>query len=390
MVAVLSRRMKITIAPDSFKGCLGALEAALAMEEGARRVFPEAEFAVVPMADGGEGTVRALVEATGGEFVSEEVADPLGRPIKATYGILKDGLTAVMEMAAASGLPLLAPEERNPLLTSTLGTGQLIKAALDRGCRGMIIGIGGSATVDGGMGMAQALGARFLDEGGKPLGPEGDELARLDRIDLSGFDPRTRGTEVWVACDVDNPLLGPNGAAKVFGPQKGATPEMVATLEANLTRFAEVVKRDLGKDVTEFPGSGAAGGLGAGLAAFLEAKVQPGAEVVARAAGLEEKMKGSALVITGEGRIDRQTAHGKTVCGVAAIAKRMGVPVVAIAGSLGEGAEEVIHLGVDALADIIDGPMTLEEALAQARSLISDASERVCRLLAVGMRLQKE
>lgn len=379
--------MKVTIAPDSYKGCLGALEVALAMEEGVRRVFAGVEVVKVPMADGGEGTVRALVEATGGELVAEEVADPLGRRIVAEFGVLGDGRTAVIEMAAASGLPLLKPEERNPLLATTLGTGQLIKAALDKGCRRLMIGIGGSATVDGGMGMAQALGARFLDARGEALGPEGGESGRLERIDLCGFDPRVAETEVQVASDVDNPLLGERGAARVYGPQKGATPEMVEVLEANLARFAEIVKRDLGKQVAELPGAGAAGGLGAGLVAFLGAKMRPGVEIVAEAAGLEEKMRGSALAITGEGRIDRQTAFGKTVVGVARVAARLGVPVIAVAGWLGEGAEEVLKHGVEALVPITDRPMDLEEALGDAPRLIREATERTCRLLALGKRL---
>jgi glycerate kinase len=360
------------------------------MEQGARIVFPSAEFTIVPMADGGEGTVQALVEATRGRLLKEEVGDPLRRPIQAQYGVLGDGRTAVIEMAAASGLPLLAPEERNPLITSTYGTGQLVRAALGEGCTSLIIGIGGSATVDGGAGMAQALGAVFLDADGRALGAGGGELGRLDRIEMSGFDARAMKAEVLVASDVDNPLLGVRGAARVFGPQKGATPEMVEVLESNLRRFAEIVRRDLGRDIADLPGAGAAGGLGAGLAAFLGAKMRPGVEIIAEAAGLEDKMRGSSLVITGEGKLDRQTAFGKTVAGVAAIAKRCGVPVMAIAGSLGEGAEEVLDHGLDAMADIIDRPMELEEALADAPALIRAATERSCRLLAMGMSVRKE
>jgi glycerate kinase len=293
-------------------------------------------------------------------------------------------------MAAASGLPLLVPKERNPLVTTTLGTGQLIKAALDRGCRTLIIGIGGSATVDGGVGMAEALGARFLDKEGQPLGPGGGELGRLEKIELSGFDQRVDRTEVWVASDVDNPLLGDRGAATVYGPQKGATPEMVGVLEANLAHFAKVLERDVRRTVAEVPGAGAAGGLGAGLLAFLGAKMRPGVEIVAEAARLEEKMEGSAFVITGEGRVDRQTAFGKTVMGVATIAKRMGIPVIAIAGSLGDGAEEILKHGVAALATIIERPMSLEEALAEAPALVRTATERTCQLIEVGMNLKKE
>ena len=375
--------MKVCIAPDSFKESLSASEVAEAIRRGVLKVAPGAQTVIVPMADGGEGTVRALVDATGGEFVRETVTGPLGGKVQADYGLLGEGETAVIEMAAASGLPLLPPDERNPMLTTTFGTGELIRSALDRGVKHIIVGIGGSATVDGGAGMAQALGAKLLDEKGEEIGFGGGELRRLERIDLSGLAARVASVEVEVACDVTNPLTGPEGAARIYGPQKGATPEMVEALERNLAHLAHVIANDLGKDVCDLPGAGAAGGLGAGLVAFLGAKLRPGVEIVIEASGLREKMKGCHLVITGEGRLDEQSAFGKTIDGVAGVAKGLGIPVVAIAGSLGKGCEKVLGRGVSAYFSTVPGPGSLQEALTEAAEFLERTAEQVMRLAQV-------
>lgn len=376
--------MKIVIAPDSFKGSMTAMQAAEAMGRGVRRILPDAELDLVPMADGGEGTVEALVSATGGRLVSVSAAGPLGEELAAFYGLLGDGETAVIEMAAASGLPLLPPERRNPLLTSTYGTGQLIRAALEAGVRRLIIGVGGSATVDGGVGMAQALGARFLDGTGRELPPGGGALADLARIDLSGLDPRLAGCEITVACDVDNPMTGPRGAAALFGPQKGADPEMVRLLDAGLGRLAEGIRRDIGRDVEHLPGAGAAGGLGGGLIAFLGARLRPGVEIVTEAARLRERLAGAALCLTGEGGTDEQTVHGKTPMGVARAAKAHGVPVICLSGGLGRGYEAGYQVGIDAVLSIVPGPISLEEACRRGPELAEAAVERALRLVRLG------
>ena len=380
--------MKIVIAPDSFKGSLTALEVADAIKEGIRRVMPEAEIDEVPMADGGEGTVQALVDATAGQMITEEVCDPLGNQIQADFGILGDGKTAVIEMAAASGLPLVPEDKRNPMLTTTYGTGELIQVALERGCRKLIVGIGGSATVDGGAGMAQALGARLLDKDGNEIPRGGGGVELLDRIDVSqldarvyaGRDARAPATTV-VACDVDNPLVGPRGGPEVYGPQKGATPEMVKKLDRYLDRYADIIKRDLGADVKEAPGAGAAGGLGAGLMAFLNAELRSGIDIVIEASGLEQHLEGADLVITGEGMIDRQTIYGKTPIGVAKSAKKSGIPVIGIAGGIGDDASVVYENGIDALMSIVSYPMSLEIAMERAQDLVADAAERAIRFL---------
>ncbi len=379
--------MKIVIAPDSFKGSLTALEAAQAIAAGWRRVFMDANILTVPMADGGEGTVQSLVDATGGRLMHKEVTDPLGGKVNAHYGILGDGLTAVIEMAAASGLPLVPPGKRNPLITTTFGTGELIQASLDHGCRRLIIGIGGSATNDGGAGVAQALGARLLDADGTPILFGGAALAQLARIDLSNMDPRIAETETVVACDVDNPLIGPRGAAHVYGPQKGATPEMVEQLDAALARFAEVVKCDLGKDIGEMPGSGAAGGLGAGLMAFLDAELKSGIDIVIDAVNLREKVGGADLVITGEGAIDEQTVYGKTPIGVAKVAQEQGIPVLGIAGMVSPGACAVYDHGIEALTTLVPGPVSLDEAVGNAAALLADAAERAARMVRLGTKV---
>jgi len=330
---------KVAIAPDSFKGSMTAMEAATCIETGLKRSLTGISCRKIPMADGGEGTVQAIVDATGGKFVKRTVTDPLGRKIKATFGLSGDGRTAVMEMAEASGLALLKPRERNPLKTSTYGTGEMIKHALKLGVRKILIGIGGSATNDGGIGMASALGIRFLDARGKTVKANGSRLDKIASIDISGIDPRLKGVEIEVACDVDNPLTGRNGAAQVYGPQKGATPEMVKQLDTGLRSLAAVIKKDLGLSILKEPGSGAAGGLGGGLMAFLNGRLRPGVDIVIDSVKLSKRIKGCDLVITGEGRMDHQTAFGKTPAGVARTAKEQKLPVIAICGCLGKEEE---------------------------------------------------
>lgn len=376
--------MKIVLAPDGFKESLSAIEVANCLERGIKRAIPDAEIVKVPMADGGDGTVEALVEATEGEILNQKVTGPLGEPVEACYGILGDGQTAVIEMAEASGLHLIPPRERNPLSTTTYGTGELIEAALEKGIRKLIVGIGGSATVDGGAGMAQALGAQLPDDNDKQISFGGGNLGRLARVDMGNMDPRLKFLSVLVASDVDNPLVGPEGAASVYGPQKGATPEMVRELDENLSHYADVIKRDSGIDVASLPGAGAAGGLGGGLVAFLKARLRPGVEVVIEASGLEEKLKDAHLVITGEGKIDSQTLHGKAPIGVAKVAKKQDLPVVAIAGSIGEDAQVVLENGIDAILAITSRPMSLAQALEKAPSLVTDLGEQIARLLKIG------
>jgi glycerate kinase len=379
--------MRIVIAPQALKGSLTAPEAARAIAHGFERVLPTAELDLVPIADGGEGTVEALVSATGGQLLHERVTGPLGEPVEATFGLLGDGQTAVIEMAACAGLPLVPPERRDPRLTTTYGVGELIRSALDHGCRHLIIGIGGSATNDGGAGMAQALGVRLLDAEGQDLPYGGAALARLARIVPDGLDPRLRESQIEVACDVTNPLCGSQGASAVYGPQKGATSEMVAQLDAALDHYARIIRRDLGRDVRDIPGAGAAGGLGAGLLAFLQATLRPGASLVLEAVALTERLQGASLLVTAEGQIDRQTAYGKSVGAVASLAQRCGVRVLALAGSLGEEYQVVYSLGVEAVMSLLPAPLSLNEAMTQAASLLADASERAARLLLLGQRL---
>jgi glycerate kinase len=333
------------------------------------------------MADGGEGTVDALVAATGGRIVSVRVTGPLGEPVDSFFGILGDGETAVIEMAAAAGLHLVPPEKRNPMVTTTYGVGELMRAALDAGCRRLIIGIGGSATNDGGAGMAQALGVRLLDEQGNEIGFGGGALERLARLDLSDFDRRVWDAEILVACDVTNPLTGPNGASAVYGPQKGATPEMVRQLDANLRHYAAVLQRDLGVEVETVAGAGAAGGLGAGLLAFCRAQLRRGVELVIHAVRLPERVQKADLVITGEGCLDFQTGFGKVPHGVAQVAKRYGKSVIALVGQLGEGAERCRQWGIDACFPILSKPMSEQEAMANAIPLLRRAAEELGWLL---------
>lgn len=378
--------MKIVVAPDSFKESLSAMEVAQAIEKGFRAVFPDAQFEKIPMADGGEGTVQSLVDATGGKIITKEVTGPLGEKVTAFFGVLGDGKTAVIEMAAASGLHLVPVEKRNPLLTTTRGTGELILAALDEGVDHLIIGIGGSATNDGGSGMAQALGARLLDKDRNEIAPGGGSLDKLANIDISELDARLQNVKIEVACDVDNPLIGQDGASHVFGPQKGATPEMVEQLDQNLAHYATILARDLGKDVAHIPGAGAAGGLGAGLLAFLDAELKSGIDIVIAATDLEEKIKDADLVITGEGKIDSQTIHGKTPIGVAKAAKKFNIPVIAICGSIADDADVVHDHGIDVLFSSLMRITTLEEALESGASNVEKTARNIAALykLAIG------
>src|SRR5438477_8650749 len=332
--------MRIVIAPNAFKGSLSALEAATAIGEGIRNAVPDAELVLVPIADGGDGTVDALVAATQGERRTLRVRGPLGDPVDAEYGLIDGGSTAVIEMAKAAGLALVPKDKRDPRITTTYGVGELLQHAYDAGARHFIVGIGGSATNDGRAGMAQALGYHLLDEQGHQLPPGGLALNKLARIHVGGVHADWKAAVVDVACDVSNPLTGPSGASAVYGPQKGATPEMVAELDAGLQRLAEVIQRDLGVDVDSLPGAGAAGGLGAGLVAFAGARLRPGAEMVMEALKLDETLKGVDLVITGEGRLDSQTARfGKGPAAVARHARKAGIPVVGLAGGIADEAE---------------------------------------------------
>jgi len=373
--------MKIVIAPDSFKGSLSAKEVADAIEKGINKLNKNITVQKIPMADGGEGTVQALVDGTGGKIISTRVFDPLMREINSFYGILGDNKTAVIEMSAASGLPLISMEERNPLLTTTFGTGQLFLHALEQGCRNFIIGIGGSATNDGGFGMMKALGVKLLDINGEDIGLGGGALERLSFIDISNLDPRIKECIITVACDVDNPLCGIRGASNVFGPQKGATPEMIVTLDKNLKLYSEIIEDQLGVSIINTPGSGAAGGLGGGLLAFLNAKLKSGIDIVIETTNLEAYIKNADLIITGEGSIDYQTQFGKTPFGVAKLGEKYNIPVIALAGSIGKGADVLYNKGFHSIFSIVNKPMTLEEAIKDGAFLLEDAAERVLRAM---------
>ncbi len=378
--------MRIVIAPNAFKGSLSALEAADAIGEGVRAAAPDADLVLMPIADGGDGTVDALVAATHGERRTLRVRGPLGDPVDADYGMVDRGSTAVIEKAKAAGLALVPSEKRDPRVTTTYGVGELLQHAFDEGARHFIVGIGGSATNDGGAGMAQALGYHLLDENGHELPPGGLALKRLARIHTGGVHGNWKEARVEVACDVTNPLTGPSGASAVYGPQKGATPQMVAELDAALRRLAEVIRRDLGVDVEQLPGAGAAGGLGAGLVAFTGARLRPGAEMVMDALKLDDKLPGADLVITGEGRLDSQTSRfGKGPAAVARHARNAGIPVIAIGGSVADETE--LRLLFDGLEAIVVEPCSLDDAIAQARPLLVRSATRLMRLLLTGRRL---
>ena len=377
----MKKDLVIVLAPDSFKESMTAKEVCEAMERGIRKANSQIRCIHVPMADGGEGTMQSLVDATGGRVYSKEVVGPLGNNVVAEYGILGNGEIGVIEMASASGIHLVDSEKRNPLITTTFGTGQLIKACLDKGVKKLLIGIGGSATNDGGAGFIQALGGRLLDENGDDLSYGGGALAKLHTIDLSNLDERLKYVSVEVACDVNNPLCGKEGASYVFGPQKGATREMIEILDQNLSHYAEVIKEQLGKDVISKAGAGAAGGLGAGLMAFLDVKLKSGIEMVIEYAKLEEKVRYADMVWTGEGSIDFQTQYGKTPLGVAMIAKKYNKPVIALAGRVGNDIDVLYDKGIDAIFGIMKGVTSIEEALVKGPENVEKTSENIIRLL---------
>ncbi|MGU3812011.1 glycerate kinase [Vibrio diabolicus] len=372
--------MKVVIAPDSFKESLTAKQVSEAIKTGLARVWHDAEFVTVPVADGGEGTVQSLIDATQGEQVFTTVTAPLGNDVEAFYGILGDGETAVIEMAEASGLHLVPSDARDPKLTSSIGTGQLIKHALDRGIQRLIIGLGGSATNDGGVGMLTALGVAFLDESGHAITPNGDGLAALASIDISGLDPRLATCEVLVACDVDNPLCGDKGASAIFGPQKGATASDVTLLDNALRKFGELTEQATGKHVLTREGAGAAGGMGAALLGYTPARLQPGIEIVLETVKLAQHVADADIVFTGEGRIDHQTAHGKTPMGVAQVAKQFDLPVIALAGCVGDNYQAVYECGIDAVFACVPRAMSLSEAMKEADVNVANLAENVARM----------
>ncbi|QKG64797.1 glycerate kinase [Pseudomonas sp. B14-6] len=378
--------MKIVIAPDSFKDSLSAQGVADAIAVGLAQVWPDAQLVKCPMADGGEGTVESILAACEGELRRTQVRGPLGITVDAAWGWLPQTRTAIIEMAEASGLQLVPPWQRDACVSSTFGTGELIRAALDAGAQRVILAIGGSATNDGGAGAMQALGVKLLDVQGQALAPGGLALAQLACIDLSAIDPRLADVRFDIAADVNNPLCGPHGASAIFGPQKGASPEQVLQLDAALGHFAELCAQALGKDVQHEPGSGAAGGLGFAAKAFLEAQFKAGVEVVAELVGLSEAVKGADLVITGEGRFDAQTLRGKTPFGVARVAREQGVPVIVIAGTLGEGYQDLYEHGIDAAFALASGPMTLEQACAEAPRLLRERASDIARVWRIASR----
>ncbi len=369
--------MNIVIAPDSFKECLSAKEVATAIAMGIFEAISDVEVFKIPISDGGEGLLETLMQGAGGKFVEVVVKDPLMRSITASYGILEDKKTAVIEMALASGLELLKENEKNPMLTSTYGTGQLIKDALDNGCTKIIIGIGGSATNDGGAGMARALGAKFLNKKGEELNEGGGSLNELNNIDLSNFDDRLSRCEVVVACDVSNPLTGPNGASMVYGGQKGGSHEDLLKLDKNLAHLAAIIRSELQIDIAETPGAGAAGGIGAALMAFMKGRLVNGIELVLETLKMEEYIKSADLVITGEGKIDGQTLHGKTIAGIAKMAKKYRVPVVVITGKIGEDIEPIYDMGVCGVYSIVNEPMDLHQAITEAPKLIQNSVKNI-------------
>ena len=370
--------MKVVVAPNAFKGSLTASEAAAAIARGVREVFPQAQVLEAPVADGGDGTVEALVSAHHGKYSSVEVEGPLGDPVQAVFGMIESGPTGVVELSSASGLLLIPAEQRDPRKASTYGFGQLLQAVRGAGAEQVIAGIGGSATNDGGAGMAQALGYRLLDVAGHELPRGGAALARLDRIDPAGFDGRWRTVNVKVACDVTNPLTGPQGASAVYGPQKGADGAAVRELDAALAHFASVIERDLGKHVADVPGAGAAGGAGAGLMAFLDAGLVPGAPLIVTASGFDEKIHGADLVITGEGRVDSQTAYGKAPGEVAKRAQAARIPVLLIAGSKAPGWEALSDLGVTAVVTLDEEGDNLQQLMGDAGEMLKRAAVRAC------------
>ena len=380
--------MKIVIAPDSFKGSNSSIMVANRIEKGIRQVFPDAEVIKIPIADGGEGTVEALVAGAGGEIFKATVTGPMGETREAEYGILANGKAAI-EMAASSGLPLVAEDMRNPLKATTYGVGQLIKAVIEKGCKEIVLGLGGSATNDGGIGMAQALGVSFKDKDGSELGFGGGELDKLASVDVSGLDPRIKDISIVIASDVNSPLCGEKGASAIFGPQKGADPEMVKLLDSNLAHYADVVKKQLGIDNLNAPGAGAAGGLGYALITFMGAAMNSGIETMLDSVGVDKYLVDCDLVITGEGKIDGQSAFGKVPVGVAQRVKKFGIPVLAIVGDIGDGAENVYEYGIDSIMSTVNKAMPLSEAIGRSGELLEEAAVRAMRMIKIGYSIKK-
>ena len=369
--------MNILVAPDSFKDSLSASEASRIISEAISALIPSASIRQIPISDGGEGLLEALLTPLQGTLVSVSVKDPLHRTIEASYGLVDQGKTAIIEMATASGLELLSIEERNPLITSTYGTGELIKNALDKGCTKIIIGLGGSATNDGGIGMIKALGGLFLDQYNQEIADGGGALSTLHSIDLSGLDKRLQQVAIVCACDVDNPLTGPSGASYVYAKQKGASDNMLAGLDSNLSNYATVIKATLNKDLEHISGTGAAGGTAMGLLAFLDATLTPGIALITELLHLEKHIKEAQLVVTGEGKIDIQTLHGKTIMGIASLAKKHSIPVLVFTGSIGHGISEIYDQGVTAIFSIVSEPMSLETAIKNASELLKTSVTNV-------------
>jgi glycerate kinase len=375
--------MKILVAPDSFKGSLKAMEVAKNIKIGINRVDPKIKTDLLPIADGGEGTVQSLVDVTDGKIIEKEVTGPLGNKVNAFYGVSGDNKTAIIEMAAASGLPLVPKDKRNPLKTTTYGTGELIVSALNHGVEKIIIGIGGSATNDAGVGLVQALGAQILDKQGKQIDFGGGNLNQIEKINLKSVDSRLDDIEILVACDVDNPLFGENGAAYVYAPQKGADKEIVELLDQNLRYFNKVTIQELGKNTNKIPGAGAAGGLGAGLASFLNAELKPGIEIILEYINFEERMDGVDLIITGEGMFDGQSIYGKTPIGVSHRAIQNDIPVICVAGTLGKEVEKVLDHGINAYFSIIDRPAELKDIIEITPDLLSNLSKQIIRSILI-------
>jgi len=375
--------LKILVAPDSFKGSLTAMEVSENIKRGILNFDSKIDVDLLPMADGGEGTVQSLVDATDGEIIAKEVTGPLGNKVEAFYGLLGDGKTAVIEMAAASGLPLVPEGKKNPLKTTTYGTGELIASALEHGVEQIIIGIGGSATNDAGVGMAQALGAEILAADGNQVAFGGGNLDQIEEMNLEKLDSRLNNVEILVACDVDNPLFGEDGAAYVYAPQKGADREMVEILDQNLRHFNQIVLNELNKDTNQIPGAGAAGGLGAGLVAFLDAELKAGVDIVLDIINFESRLKDVDLVITGEGMLDGQSIYGKTPVGVSRSAAKKDIPVIAVAGTLGRGVEKVLAHGINAYFSIIDRPSELNEIVKRSPELLANLSEQIIRTIQI-------
>lgn len=379
--------MNILIAPDSFKGSITSVEYCDIAESKIKERIPDSNIIKCPLADGGEGTVESLIYNTKGTIFNLWVTGPLGTPVEAFYGILGDGRTAVIEMASASGLPLVPEESKNPMITTTFGTGELVKDALDKGCNRIVLGIGGSATNDGGAGMMQALGYQLLDNDKKTISRGGEGLLKLKFIDTSTRDKRLDEVEFLVACDVNNPLCGPDGASYVYGPQKGATKDQISILDKALSHYADIIQKEFKKEVKNIPGAGAAGGLGAGLIAFFDATLKPGFHIIANMIGLESIISNGDLdlIITGEGEINYQTVNGKLPYGVAKVAKKYNVPVIAIVGTIGEGADKVYNYGIHSIYSIVKGPCSLDYALDHAKELLADTIDRVMRTIKINI-----